>query len=298
MSGFGSSFSYLIRVWSVLWSSLVEVFIGFAWQEPETGGSRSQSVGAGLNDLSWSRNLHLESKNLNDEPAENNPEIFTPGGLPLLLPHYDTSKRHAIWGNQQNDQNSALVTCFLIEKKGSLFFAAITWSWPSGHPMCSRWHYFASFEWPHIAALSASSHPINHCQVNVTIIMSSLLLISCATLEVLTAQPITSKIDPQSFPWTQVCFFSQFAFDQACLWFRAKPQQSLMTLSSIQKLNTSQMHCKLYPFYPSNECKCTLMICFQCLSCYQKQMFSETYWSHSNSWAVTNINKYKHSQEK
>ena len=94
VSGFGSSFSYLIRVWSVLWS-LVEVFIGFAWQEPETGGSRSQSVGAGLNDLSWSRNLHLESKNLNDEPAENNPEIFTPGGLPLLLPHYDTSKRHA-----------------------------------------------------------------------------------------------------------------------------------------------------------------------------------------------------------
>ena len=95
VSGFGSSFSYLIRVWSVLWSSLVEVFIGFAWQEPGTGGSRSQSVGAGLNDLSWSRNLHLESKNLNDEPAENNPEIFTPGGLPLLLPHYDTSKRHA-----------------------------------------------------------------------------------------------------------------------------------------------------------------------------------------------------------
>ena len=146
--------------------------------------------------------------------------------------------------------------------------------------MCSRWHFFASSEWPHIAALSTSSHPINHCQVYMTIIIASLLLISCATLEVLTAQPITSMIDPQSFPRTQVCLFSQFVFDQACLWFRVlshiSPQSSLMTLSSIQKLNTSQMHCKLYPFYPSNECKCTLMICFQCLTCYQRQTFSET----------------------
>ena len=58
------------------------------------------------------------------------------------------------------------------------------------------------------------------------------------------------------------------------------------------------MHCKLYPFYPSNECKCTLMICFQCLTCYQRQMFSKTCWSHSNSWAVTKIYKYKYSREK
>ena len=128
--------------------------------------------------------------------------------------------------------------------------------WP-GHLAiwrCSRWHFFVSSEWPHIAALSASSHPINHCQVYVTIIIASLLLISWATLELLTAQPITSKIGPQSFPWTRVCLFSQFVFDQACHWFRAlshiSPQQSLMTLSSIPKAQYLSNALQIVPFLP------------------------------------------------
>ena len=133
VSGFGSSFSYLIRVWSVLWS-LVEVFIGFAWQEPETGGSRSQSVGAGLNDLSWSRNLHLESKNLNDEPAENNPEIFTPGGLPLPLPHYDTSKRHAKETNKMT--KTQLLSRVSLWKRRGTFLWCNCIVWPSG--LCAQ----------------------------------------------------------------------------------------------------------------------------------------------------------------
>jgi len=114
--------------------------------------------------------------------------------------------------------------------------------------------FFVSSEWPHIAALSASSHRINHCQVYVTIIIASLLLISCATLEVFTSQPITSKIDPQSFPWTRVCLFSQFVFDQTCHWFRAlshiSPQQSLMTLSSIPKAQYLSNALQIVPFLP------------------------------------------------